>query len=65
MRNFPLPVGDLPPINKQPTAVLSGNLIHILYPNGEVEAIATDLMGYIKSKLPLDNCTVWGYIGYV
>jgi hypothetical protein len=46
-----------------PLAFVSGNIIHILYPNGEVEAITAEQINRRQTKNPLDKCIVWGYVG--
>lgn len=41
-------------------AVLSGENIYIVYPNGAVEAIAFALLDRLQHKKLLANCLVWG-----
>ncbi|WP_293203514.1 MULTISPECIES: hypothetical protein [unclassified Microcoleus] len=59
--NFPIRNSDI--CQENPLAFVSGNLIHILYPNGEVEAISTDQINRHHTKNSLDKCLVWGYVG--
>ncbi|MGE5659607.1 MAG: hypothetical protein ACM37W_23680 [Actinomycetota bacterium] len=44
-----------------PIAIFSADIIHILYPNGEVEVTTTELIERRQTKMPLDKCLVWGY----
>jgi len=58
--NFPLKN----PVNYQenPLAFVSGDIIHILYPNGEVEATTAERVDLRQTKSPLDKCLVWGCV---
>lgn len=47
---------------KTPVAIVSGENIYILHPNGKVEAIAADLMHRSQTKHLLENCLFWGDI---
>ena len=51
------------PYKKQenPIAIFSSDIIHIVYPNGEVEVTTTELIDRRQTKMPLDKCLVWGY----
>ncbi|MCT7963129.1 hypothetical protein NG799_09370 [Laspinema sp. D1] len=41
-------------------AVLSGDSIYIVYPNGKVEAIASQFLERSRIKTLLQRCQVWG-----
>lgn len=45
-----------------PIAIFSGDIIHILYPNGDVEVTTLELVVRGETKNPLDQCLVWGYL---
>lgn len=50
------------PANSKPStlALLSGETIHIIYPNGQVEMVTTE---YFHQNITQDNlrtCLVWG-----
>ncbi|HIK11832.1 MAG TPA: hypothetical protein IGS52_16485 [Oscillatoriaceae cyanobacterium M33_DOE_052] len=49
-----------PQANADMLAVLSGENIYIVYPNGAVEAIAFALLDRLQNKKLLANCLVWG-----
>ena len=59
--NFPLRNQSI--CQENPLAFVSGDIIHILYPNGEVEATTADRIDRRQTKNPLDKCVVWGYVG--
>lgn len=46
---------------ESPIAIFSGDIIHILYPNGEVEVTTAEQVDRRQTKMPLDKCLVWGY----
>ncbi|WP_341734138.1 hypothetical protein [Microcoleus sp. EPA2] len=46
-----------------PMAFVSGKIVHILYPNGDVEATTVEQVDRRQTKIPLDKCLVWGRIG--
>ena len=48
---------------ENPLAFVSGDIIHILYPNGEVEATTAEQIDRRQTKNPLDKCLVWGCVG--
>lgn len=58
--NFPLRNPNNYPEN--PIAIVSRGLIHILYPNGEVEATTVEQINNLETKTGLDKCLVWGYV---
>jgi hypothetical protein len=41
-------------------AVLSGDSIYLVYPNGKVEAIASQVLQRSRMKQILQTCQVWG-----
>jgi hypothetical protein len=45
---------------ENPIAIFSGDIIHILYPNGEVEVTTAERVDRRQTKMPLDKCLVWG-----
>lgn len=47
---------------ENPLAFVSGDIIHILYPNGEVEATTVAQIELRQTKNPLDKCLVWGCV---
>ena len=47
--------------HENPIAIFSGDIIHILYPNGELEVTTADQVDRRQTKMPLDKCLVWGY----
>ncbi len=59
--NFPLRNQSI--CQENPLAFVSGDIIHILYPNGEVEATTADRIDRGQTKNPLDKCLVWGCVG--
>jgi hypothetical protein len=46
--------------SENPLAVLSGDSIYIVYPNGKVEAIASQFLERSRIKTLLHRCQVWG-----
>ena len=47
-------------IQSSPLAILSGNLIHIIYPDGKVTFIAEEELTEKQISKNLENCLVWG-----
>jgi hypothetical protein len=47
--------------HENPIAIFSGDIIHILYPNGELEVTTAEQVDRRQTKMPLDKCLVWGY----
>ncbi len=43
-----------------PLAVFSGNMIHIVYPDGKVTFIAEEQLTEKQISKNLENCLVWG-----
>lgn len=43
-----------------PLAILSGNIIHIIYPDGKVTFIAEKELREKQISKNLENCLVWG-----
>lgn len=43
-------------------AILSGEMIHIIYPNGKVELITTENVQENRSQHHLKTCIVWGRV---
>jgi len=63
MKNFNFPLRKTDHCPENPLAFVSGKIIHILYPNGEVEATTVEQVDRRQTKIPLDKCLVWGRIG--
>jgi hypothetical protein len=63
MKTINFPIRDSGICQENPLAFVSGNIIHILYPNGEVEVITAEQMNRRQTKNPLDKCLVWGAVG--
>jgi len=63
MKNFNFPIRNPGLCQENPLAFVSGQIIHILYPNGEVEATTAEEVDRRQTKNPLDKCLVWGCIG--
>ncbi len=59
--NFPIRNPSI--CQENPLAFISGDIIHIVYPNGEVEATTTEQIDRHQTKNPLDKCVVWGNVG--
>ncbi|MCY7386130.1 MAG: hypothetical protein LH628_26905 [Microcoleus sp. CAN_BIN18] len=59
--NFPIRNPSI--CQENPLAFISGDIIHIVYPNGEVEATTADQIDRHQTKNPLDKCVVWGNVG--
>ncbi len=55
---FPLPDPDNSSVS--PLAVLSGELIHIIYPNGKVEMTTAKNIEKNPTEYNLESCVVWG-----
>ncbi len=59
LSNFPL---EIPcQVEHSAIAIVSGDIIHILYANGEVEVTTVEQIDRRQTKEPLDNCLVWGH----
>ncbi|MEO6861592.1 MAG: hypothetical protein ABI180_08660 [Microcoleus sp.] len=63
MKTINFPIRNPSIFQENPLAFISGNIIHILYPNGEVEATTTEQIDSRQTKCPLDKCLVWGCVG--
>lgn len=62
MKSFTnIPPEDSIKSESNPIAIFSGDIIHILYPNGEVEVTTGEMVDRRQTKMPLDKCLVWGY----
>jgi hypothetical protein len=61
MQNFNFPIKNSN-CQEQPIAIVSGNIIHILYPNGELKAATTEQIERLQTKTTLDKCLVWGRV---
>lgn len=46
---------------EHPIAIYSGDIIHILYPDGQVEVTTTEKLEKGQTQIPLNICLVWGY----
>jgi hypothetical protein len=53
---FPQPVRE----KDNPLAILSGENIYVVYPNGKVEAIAVQLAHHSPIEKLLQRCQFWG-----
>ena len=62
MKNFNFPIRNPDNYPEHPIAIVSRDIIHIVYPNGEVEATTVDQIDRLKTKTSLDKCVVWGYV---
>ena len=62
MKNVNFPIKNSYNREEHPIAIVSRNIIHILYPNGEVEAATIEQIDRGQTKAILDKCLVWGYI---
>ncbi|MEG3861488.1 hypothetical protein [Microcoleus sp. herbarium12] len=63
MKTSNFPIRNQSICQENPLAFISGNIIHILYPNGEVEATTREQIDRRQTKCPLDKCLVWGCVG--
>ncbi len=63
MKTINFPIRNSTDCQDNPLAFVSGNIIHILYPNGEVEVTTTEQIDRRQTKNPLDKCLVWGCVG--
>ncbi|MEG4025420.1 MULTISPECIES: hypothetical protein [unclassified Microcoleus] len=63
MKTINFPIRDSANCQENPLAFVSGDIIHIVYPNGEVEATTAEQVARRQSKNPLDKCLVWGCVG--
>ncbi len=45
-----------------PVAILSGESIYLVFPNGDVKFIPSQLVANLKTILPLDQYRFWGYL---
>lgn len=58
LENFPL---EMPlDLNPSPIGIWSGNLIHIIYPDGKVSLISEEELTQQLIPKKLENCLVWG-----
>ncbi|WP_445312958.1 hypothetical protein [Microcoleus vaginatus] len=62
MKTINFPIRNSGNCQENPLAFVSGDIIHILYPNGEVEATTTEQVDLGQTKNPLDKCLVWGWV---
>ncbi len=62
MKTINFPIINPGNCQEKPLAFVSGDIIHILYPNGEVEATTTKQVDRRQTKSPLDKCLVWGCV---
>lgn len=63
MKHVNFPIGNLHNSRENPIAIVSGELIHIVYPNGEIETATLEQIDRRQTKAALDKCIVWGRIG--
>jgi hypothetical protein len=63
MQNVNFPIKTLHNSQENPIAIVSGDLIHIIYPNGEIEAATLEQIDRRQTKAALDKCVIWGRIG--
>ena len=63
MKKNNFPIRNTDNCQENPLAFISGKIVHILYPNGEVEATTVEQIDRRQTKIPLDKCLVWGCIG--
>lgn len=63
MKTINFPITNPGNCQENPLAFVSGDIIHILYPNGEVEATTADKIDRRQTKNALDKCLVWGCVG--
>jgi hypothetical protein len=63
MKTINFPIRNPSICQQNPLAFVSGDIIHILYPNGEVEAATAEQIDRRQTKNPLDKCLVWGCVG--
>ncbi|MEG4089555.1 hypothetical protein [Microcoleus sp. Pol12B5] len=62
MKTINFPIRNPAHCQENPLAFVSGDIIHILYPNGEVEATTVAQIELRQTKNPLDKCLVWGCV---
>ncbi|MEG4272482.1 MULTISPECIES: hypothetical protein [unclassified Microcoleus] len=62
MKTINFPIRNPGNSQENPLAFVSGDIIHILYPNGEVEATTVAQIDRRQTKNPLDKCLVWGCV---
>ena len=62
MKTINFPIRNRGNCQDNPLAFVSGDIIHILYPNGEVEATTVAQIDLRQTKNPLDKCLVWGCV---
>jgi len=62
MKTINFPIRTPGNYQENPLAFVSGDIIHILYPNGEVEATTAEQVDRRQTKIPLDKCLVWGCV---
>ncbi|MEG3951300.1 MULTISPECIES: hypothetical protein [unclassified Microcoleus] len=63
MKTINFPIRNAGNCQENPLAFISGDIIHILYPNGEVEARTAEQVDLGQTQIPLDKCLVWGCVG--
>ncbi|MBE9183653.1 hypothetical protein IQ270_02650 [Microcoleus sp. LEGE 07076] len=63
MKTINFPITNSVNTQENPLAFVSGDIVHILYSNGEVEATTTEQIDRRQTKNPLDKCLVWGCVG--
>lgn len=63
MKTINFPIRNPGNCQENPLAFVSGDIIHIVYPNGEVEAATAEQVDLGQTKNPLDKCLVWGSVG--
>ena len=62
MKIINFPIRNQGNCQENPLAFISGDIIHILYPNGEVEATTAERVDRRQTKNSLDKCLVWGCV---
>ncbi len=55
------PITDPYKDQEHPIAIYSSDIIHILYPDGQVEVTTPEKLEKGQTQMPLDICLVWGY----
>ncbi|MEG4500582.1 hypothetical protein QUB05_25820 [Microcoleus sp. F10-C6] len=63
MKTINFPIRNPADCQENTWAFVSGDIIHIVYPNGEVEARTAEQVERHQTKNPLDKCLVWGRVG--
>jgi hypothetical protein len=62
MKNSNFPMRNPGNYSEHPIAIVSRGLIHIIYPNGEVEATTAEQINRLQTKTSLNKCLIWGYV---